>query len=87
MQRGMRIFYERVRGRRGPVFCRDCAGKEKANPELELVAVIPYRKRLDSLMEKGREMLEACEEVIVVQEEYHPSMYSRRSRYHCLCLK
>lgn len=57
--------------------------KKKTNPELEIVAVIPYQKRLDSLMEKGRtyEMLEACAEVIVVQEEYHPSVYSRRSRY------
>ena len=26
-------------------------------------------------------MLEACAEVIVVQEKYHPSVYSRRSRY------
>lgn len=57
--------------------------KKKTNPALELIAVIPYRKRLDSLMEKSRtyEMLEDCEEVIVVQEEYHPSVYSRRSRY------
>ena len=57
--------------------------KKKTNPALELVAVIPYQKRLDSLMEKSRtyEMLEACAEVVVVQEEYHPSVYSRRSRY------
>lgn len=57
--------------------------KKKTNPELELVAVIPYQKRLDSLNGKGKtyEMLEACAEVVVVQEEYHPSVYSRRSRY------
>ena len=57
--------------------------KQKENPALELVAVIPYRKCLDSLNEKGRtyKMLEACSEVVVVQEEYHPSVYSRRSRY------
>lgn len=57
--------------------------KKKENPALELIAVIPYRKRLDSLNEKGRtyKMLEACSEVVVVQEEYHPSVYSRRSRY------
>ena len=57
--------------------------KQKENPALELIAVIPYRKRLDSLNEKGRtyKMLEACAEVIVVQEKYHPSVYSRRSRY------
>ena len=57
--------------------------KQKENPALELIAVIPYRKRLDSLNEKGRtyKMLEACSEVVVVQEEYHPSVYSRRRRY------
>ena len=57
--------------------------KQKENPALELIAVIPYRKRLDSLNEKGRtyKMMEACSEVVVVQEEYHPSVYSRRSRY------
>lgn len=57
--------------------------KMKDNPELELVAVIPYRKRLDSLNKRNRtyKLLEACSEVVVVQEEYHPSVYSRRSRY------
>lgn len=57
--------------------------KQKGDPSLELVAVLPYRKRLEGLKEKGRkyEMLEACSEIIVVQEEYHPSVYSRRSRY------
>ena len=36
--------------------------KKKENPALELIAVIPYRKRLDRLNEKGRtyKMLEAC---------------------------
>ena len=36
--------------------------KKKKNPALELIAVIPYQKRLDNLMEKRRtyEMLEAC---------------------------
>ena len=57
--------------------------RQKETPALELIAVIPYRKRLDNLKEKGRtyRMLEACAEVVVVQEEYHPSVYSRRSRY------
>ena len=57
--------------------------KKKTNPALELVAVIPYQKRLDSLMEKSRtyEMLEACADVVVMQEKYHPSVYSHRNRY------
>ena len=42
--------------------------KKKTNPALELIAVIPYQKRLDSLMAKGRtyEMLEACADVVVM---------------------
>lgn len=57
--------------------------KQKEDPALELIAVLPYRKRLDSLREKGRtyEMLEACSDVVVMQEEYRPSVYSHRNRY------
>ena len=57
--------------------------RQKETPALELIAVIPYRKRLDSLNEKGRtyEMLEACADVVVMQEKYHPSVYSHRNRY------
>lgn len=56
---------------------------QKSNPALELVAVIPYQKRLDNLREKNRtyEMLEACADVVVIREEYQPSVYSRRNRY------
>lgn len=56
---------------------------KKANPALDLVAVIPYRKRLDNLMENGRtyEMLEACADIVVIREEYQPSVYSHRNRY------
>lgn len=45
--------------------------------------MIPYQKRLDSLRAKGRtyEMLEACHDVVVIQEEYQPSVYSHRNRY------
>lgn len=57
--------------------------KQKDDPSLELIAVIPYQKRLDSLRTKGRtyEMLEACHDVVVIQEEYQPSVYSHRNRY------
>ena len=58
-------------------------GKQKDDPSLELIAVIPYQKRLDSLRAKGRtyEMLEACHDVVVIREEYQPSVYSHRNRY------
>ena len=60
--------------------------KQKDDPSLELIAVIPYQKRLDSLRAKRRtyEMLEACRDVVVIQEEYQPSVYSHRNRYICL---
>ena len=56
---------------------------KKDNPVLRLIAVLPYQKRLDSLKSKTRtyEMLEACADVIVMQEKYHPSVYSHRNRY------
>lgn len=57
--------------------------RKKARPELELVAVIAYQKRLDRLKEKGKtyELLKTCADVVVMQEEYHPSVYSKRNRY------
>ncbi len=56
---------------------------QKSNPVLELVAVIPYQKRLDSLRKKKWtfEMLETCADVVVIREEYQPSVYSHRNRY------
>ena len=58
----------------------------KSNPALELVAVIPYRKRLDNLRQKKwtYEMLEACADVVVIREEYQPSVYSHRKRVYVL---
>ena len=55
----------------------------RSNPDLELIAVIPYQKRLDNLRKKKRtyEMLEACADIIVVREGYQPSVYSHRNRY------
>ena len=55
----------------------------KSNPALELVAVIPYQKRLDNLRQKKwtYDMLEACADVVVIREEYQPSVYSHRNRY------
>ena len=55
----------------------------RLNPALELVAVIPYQKRLDNLQKKKRtyKMLETCADIIVIREEYQPSVYSHRNRY------
>ena len=67
----------------GQYFVEMVIEKQKDDPSLELIAVIPYQKRLDSLRAKGRtyEMLEACCDVVVIREEYQPSVYSHRNRY------
>ena len=53
------------------------------NPGLKLITVLPYRKRVDSLRqnEHTNALLDACAEVIVIQEEYKPNVYAKRSRY------
>ena len=56
---------------------------QNKNPNLKLIAVLPYRKRKDSLCQKEHTntLLNACAEVIVIQEEYRPNVYSKRNRY------
>lgn len=56
---------------------------QNKNPELKLIAVLPYRKRKDSLCQKEHTiaLLKACAEIIVIQEEYRPSVYAKRNRY------
>ena len=42
-----------------------------------------HLERLDNLRQKKRtyEMLEACVDVVVIRQEYQPSVYSHRNRY------
>ena len=52
-------------------------------PNLRLIAVLPYRKRVDSLesREQTKALLHACADVVVIQEEYRPNVYAKRNRY------
>ena len=45
---------------------------QNKNPDLKLIAVLPYRKRKDSLCQREHTnaLLDACAEVIIIQEEY-----------------
>lgn len=64
-------------------FAEIVAAKKKQCPALRLVAVLPYRARIKSLS-KGEDtgaLLNACDEVAVIQETYSPSVYSKRNRY------
>ena len=56
---------------------------QNKNPDLKLIAVLPYWKRMDSLCQKEHTnaLLDACAEVIIIQEEYRPNVYSKRNRY------
>lgn len=50
---------------------------------LKLIAVLPYRKRVDSVCqnEHTKDLLDVCVEVMVIREEYRPRVYSQRNRY------
>lgn len=52
-------------------------------PDLRLIAVLPYRKRVDSLeaREQTKALLRACADVITIQEDYKPNAYAKRNRY------
>lgn len=56
---------------------------QKDHPALRLIAVLPYRKRMESLQTKAqtKALLDACADIIVIREEYQPSVYSHRNRY------
>lgn len=52
-------------------------------PNLRLIAVLPYQKRVDGLesREQTKALLHACADVVVIQEEYRPNVYAKRNRY------
>lgn len=56
---------------------------KQSNPDLHLMAAIPTRQRFNSLQSKPKTkaMLDCCSDIKVIQEEYHPSVYSKRNRY------
>ena len=56
---------------------------QKENQNLELIAVLPYRNRVKGLNRKEQTsaLLNACTEMVVIQEEYQPRVYSQRNRY------
>lgn len=64
-------------------FAEIVAEMKKEHPKLRLIAVLPYQKRLDTLQagKRTKALLNACSEIIVIQENYEPSVYARRNRY------
>lgn len=45
--------------------------------------MLPYQKRVDSLYQNAHTnaLLDACAEVIVIQEEYMSNVFAKRNRY------
>ena len=64
-------------------FADAVAERKKENPALKLYAVIPVRARLKSLKRKPETnaLLNACDEIVVIMENYLPSVYAKRNRY------
>lgn len=56
---------------------------QKDHPEIRLSAVIPYRNMLNRLNEREetKALLDACEDITVLNEEYQPNVYIARNRY------
>ena len=53
------------------------------NQYIQLIAAIPYRRRLDTLQksERTKLLIDLCAEIFVAAEEYFPSVYAKRNRY------
>lgn len=53
-------------------------------PDLRLIAVLPYRKRVESLetREQTKALLRACADVVVIQEDYTPNVYTKQIPLH-----
>ena len=56
---------------------------QKENGDLKLIAVLPYRGRVKGLnrREQTSALLNACTEMVVIQEKYQPNVYLQRNRY------
>lgn len=68
------------------MYCAEAVIKlREEHPEVTLEAAVPYRAQAEKWGEKNREryqrLLEACDEVNVLQEDYTPSCMMRRNRY------
>ena len=65
------------------LFARIAARSFAGRPDLRLIAVIPFRGRLESLRRDPatQSLLSACADVLVLSEGYHPGVYARRNRF------
>lgn len=65
------------------IFAETVLDLKQDHLDLRLSAVIPYRNKLKRLMnqEAVKELLSACDDIIVLKEEYQSNVYTERNRY------
>ena len=63
------------------LFAQAVAVQKDKGAKLVLEAAIPYRGRLRSREEGFHQLLDRCDQITVVSEEYSPGCYMRRNRY------
>lgn len=67
----------------GQRFAQAVLELKKEDPKIELRAVIPYKNKLDEIRgrEECKKFLEACADVLVLEEKYQPDIYVKVNRY------
>ena len=63
------------------LFAQAVAAQKDKGAKLVLEAAIPYRGRLRSREKGFHQLLDRCDRITVVSEEYSPGCYMRRNRY------
>ena len=65
------------------IFAETVLDLKKDHPGLRLSAVIPYRNKLKRLREQEsvKGLLDDCDDITVLKEEYQPNVYTERNRY------
>lgn len=56
---------------------------KKDHPEIQMSAVIPYRNKLNRMREQEdiKALLDSCDDMTVLKEDYQPGIYVERNRY------
>lgn len=56
---------------------------KKDRPEIQMSAVIPYRNKLNRMKEQEdiKALLDSCDDIMVLKEEYQPNIYVERNKY------
>ena len=65
------------------VFAEIILELKKDHPEIKMSAVIPYRNKLNRMKEQEdiKALLNSCDDITVLKEEYQPNIYIERNKY------